>query len=86
MAPDSMRPQRRSPRGKEFSEDAAYDALIAKAGRNKNTQRLMHMWADPEFIAQINKDRDLWALAQGIDVAYEPCSAIRATRRVRQAA
>ena len=53
-----------------ISEDAAYDSLIAKAGRNKNTQRLMHMWGDPEFLAQIEKDRQLWAQAQGLDQAY----------------
>jgi hypothetical protein len=53
-----------------ISEDSAYDSLIAKAGRNKNTQRLMHMWGDPEFIEQIDKDRALWQQAQGIDPAY----------------
>ena len=53
-----------------ISEDAAYDALIAKAGRNKNTQRLMHMWGDTEFIAQIDKDRALWEQAQPVDTGF----------------
>jgi hypothetical protein len=52
------------------SEDAAYDALLGKAGRNKSTQRLFHMWGDPEFLTQIEKDREIWAQAQGLDVAY----------------
>jgi hypothetical protein len=74
-----------------ISEDAAYDALLAKAGRNKNTQRLMHMWGDPEFLAQIDKDRAIWEQAQSIDQAYgtllgDPSNKRRAAGRMSEAA
>jgi hypothetical protein len=50
--------------------DDIYDNLIGKLGRNKNTQRLMKLWGDPGFRAQIDKDLSIWSGAMGLDPAY----------------
>ena len=59
---------------------------IAKAGRNKNTQRLMHMWGDPEFLRRSRKIGSYGRRRKGSIKPTEPCSAIRRTRRAQPAA
>jgi hypothetical protein len=52
------------------TEPQAYDSLIAKLGRNRNTIRLLKMFTDPGFIEQINKDQSLWSQSMPLNQAY----------------
>lgn len=43
---------------------------LAIVGRNRNTRRMLTMFADPGFREQMEKDSALWAQAKGIEPAY----------------
>lgn len=43
---------------------------LAILGRNRNTRRMLTMFADPGFREQMAKDSALWAQAKGVEPAY----------------
>jgi hypothetical protein len=49
---------------------AVFDSLIAKVGRNRNVMRMLTMFSDPGFVAQIDKDLQLWGQAHNVAQSY----------------
>ncbi len=46
------------------------DSILAKIGRNRNTTRMLTMFSDSGFVAQINKDLDIWRKGMTPGAAY----------------
>ena len=44
--------------------------FLSKLGRNRNVIRMLQMFNDPGFLAQIDKDITQWKQAKGVDQAY----------------
>jgi len=49
---------------------ADYDSYVSKIGRNRNVMRMLTMFMDPGFQAQIAKDVQQWQQALPVDQAY----------------
>jgi hypothetical protein len=52
------------------TEGQAFDSLIAKLGRNRNAIRMLHMFMDPGFMMQQEKDIGLWGAGMGLNQSY----------------
>jgi hypothetical protein len=52
------------------TEGQAFDSILAKLGRNRNAIRMFHMFMDPGFMAQQQKDIGLWGAGMGLDQSY----------------
>jgi hypothetical protein len=46
------------------------DSILAKIGRNRNATRMLQMFSDPGFVAQIQKDIAIWNKGMLPDKAY----------------
>jgi len=56
---------------REYGNDQTKrEQSLAILGRNRNTRRMLTMFADPGFREQMAKDSALWAQAKGIEPAY----------------
>ncbi|HEV2550799.1 MAG TPA: hypothetical protein VGU20_26035 [Stellaceae bacterium] len=56
--------------GLSQGDRATFDSLLAKVGRNRNVMRMLDMFSDPGFVAQINKDLEIWDQAHSVDQSY----------------
>jgi hypothetical protein len=52
------------------TEGQAFDSIVAKLGRNRNAIRMMHMFLDPGFMQQQEKDIGLWGGGMGLNQSY----------------
>ncbi|QAY97040.1 hypothetical protein CWB41_15920 [Methylovirgula ligni] len=53
-----------------IKEGPERDSILSKIGRNRNVIRMLDMFSDPGFVAQINKDLSIFRQSQGLDAAY----------------